>query len=171
MSDLSWAAISSIATSIAAAISLIAVFIALRTAKHMGDQANLLRDQIAAGQALLKIEVHSRFQSEARAIQRTFSANVNNANWTPTDAERRSISLYWYLVFDEWLTCTQMHISLTDLWSKQYSEGVKSALRIPEFKACAVKLFQGSSSFFGYGQAFRAEIERLCYEGTGRPLF
>ena len=71
-------------------------------------------------------------------------------------------------LFDEWLTCTQMESGLDPLWEKHYCEGVKSALRLPAFKAKIEEIFRGDSSFFGYGQDFKKEIERLCFAGTGR---
>lgn len=126
--------------------------------------------QIDSHQAAKLVEVHSRFQSEVRAIQKTFPPNVNEQTWVPNDVEMRNISIYWYLVFDEWLTCTQMGSDLAPLWDKHYSEGVKSALRLPAFKARIEKIFRDDSSFFGYGQDFKIEIERLCFAGTGRPL-
>jgi hypothetical protein len=165
-----WSAIGSIATAVTAVITLAAVMVALRAAKYTSQQATLLKVQIDAHQASKLVEVHSRFQSEVRAIQRTFPPNVNDPAWTPNEAEMRSITMYWYLVFDEWLTCTQMGSDLAPLWSKHYAEGVKSALRLPAFKARIEEIFRGDSSFFGYGQDFKKEIESLCFTGTGKPL-
>lgn len=165
-----WTAISSIATAITAVISFSAVVVALRAAKYASRQAGLLKEQIDSHQASKLVEVHSRFQSEIRAIQKTFPPNVNDPAWAPNEIEIRSISMYWYLVFDEWLTCTQMGSGLAPLWEKHYCEGVKSALRLPAFKAKIEEIFRGDSSFFGYGQDFKKEIERLCFAGTGKPL-
>lgn len=162
--------ISTIATAIASMASVVAVFVAFKAAKYASHQANLLRDQVIAGQFSLELEVHSRFQGEMRAIQRMFSSEVNKLDWIPSDSERRGISLYWYLVFDEWLTCKKMHIALAPLWDQKYSEGVQSALRKPAFFEVAREMFQGDSTFFGYGKEYASEIDRLCRVGTGKPL-
>lgn len=165
-----WSAVGSIATAITAAITLAAVIVALNAAKLAAQQTTLLREQIDAHQSSKLVEVHSRFQSEVRAIQRTFPPNVNDPAWTPNDAEMRSITMYWYLVFDEWLTCVQMGNGLAPLWENNYAEGVKSALRLGAFKAKIEEIFRGDSAFFGYGPDFKKEIERLCFAGTGKPL-
>jgi len=165
-----WAATGSIATVFIAVLTLSAAVIALRAAKFAGQQAKLLQEQVVASQTLGMIEIHSRFQSEFRALQRTLPAAVNNPDWTPTPAEARSLQLYWYLVFDEWLTCTKMGTELTPLWAHNYSEGVKSALRLPAFKIAAENIFRGSSTFLGYGHEFKKEIESLCFSATGKPL-
>ncbi len=165
-----WTTISSIATAVTAVISFAAVVVALRAAKYASQQAALLKEQIDSHQASKLVEVHLRFQSEIRAIQKTFPPNVNHPTWAPNELEARSISMYWYLVFDEWLTCTQMGGGLDLLWEKHYSEGVKSALKRPAFKAKIEEIFRGDSSFFGYGQDFKKEIERLCPADENDPL-
>jgi hypothetical protein len=165
-----WNSITSIATALAAIASVVAVFVAARAAKYASSQASLLQDQVSAGHAMLQLEVHSRFQSEVRSIQRTFSPDVNKPEWAPTEIERRSISLYWYLVFDEWLTCSKMHSTLSALWKENYSIGVQSALRNASFNTAARDLFKGDATFFGYGKEFSEEIDRLCREATGKPL-
>ena len=164
------ASVSAIATAVAAVASVVTVFVAYRAAMYAGHQANLLREQAMAGQFSLELEVHSRFQGEMRAIQRMFSSEVNKLDWSPTESERRGISLYWYLVFDEWLTCKKMHIALSPLWDHKYSEGVQSALRKPAFIEVAREMFKGDSTFFGYGKEYANEIDRLCRAGTGKPL-
>lgn len=165
-----WTAVGSIATAVTAVFTFAAVVVALCAAKYASRQAELLKVQIDSHQASKLVEVHSRFQSEVRAIQKMFPPNVNDLAWVPNDVEIRNISMYWYLVFDEWLTCTQMGSDLAPLWDKHYSEGVKSALRLPAFKAKIEEIFRGDSSFFGYGQDFKKEIERLCFLGTGKSL-
>lgn len=170
MDNETWTAIGSIATAVTAALSFAAVVVAVRAAKYASWQAELLRVQVDSHQASKLIEVHSRFQSEIRAIQKRFPANINDITWEPNEIEMRDISMYWYLVFDEWLTCIQMGGELAPLWEKHYSEGVKSALRLPAFKAKIEEIFRGDSSFFGYGQDFKKEIERLCFLGTGKHL-
>lgn len=165
-----WNAIGAIATALAAVASVVAVFVAVRAAKYASDQAALLRDQVQAGQSMLQLEVHSRFQSEVRALQRSFSPNVNSPAWIPTENERRTVSLYWYLVFDEWLTCKKLYPALASMWEQHYSVGVQSALRNSIFNESAKDMFKGSSSFFGHGKEFADEIDRLCRAATGRPL-
>lgn len=165
-----WTAIGSIATAFIALLTLAAAAIALKAAKFAGQQAKLLREQVEASHAATMVEVHSRFQSEIRALQRAFPPTVSNADWVPTATEARSVQLYWYLVFDEWLTCTKMGSELGSLWTQHYSEGVKSALRLPVFRLAAEELFRGSSTFLGYGLEFKKEIEALCFAATGKPL-
>lgn len=165
-----WALVSAIATAIAALSSVVAVFIATKAARYAGHQATLLREQTKSGQFSFEVEVHSRFQSEMRAIQRIFSWKVNEPDWEPSDSERRGISLYWYLVFDEWITCKKMHEGLSYLWDERYTVGVQSALRKPAFFAVAKEMFNGDSTFLGYGKEYAIEIDRLCRLGTGKPL-
>ncbi len=160
MTDTTYAAISSISTAITAFISMTALFIALRAARSANESAKTGRC----------VDVHSRFQNEIRAIQRSLPWHVNDPNWQPTPEQTRTIALYWYLVFDEWFTCTRLGSDLRPLWEKHYSEAVKAALRLPQFKLSIEGIFRGSMSFFGYGNEFRVEIERLCREATGRKL-
>jgi hypothetical protein len=165
-----WTTISSIATAVTAVISFAAVVVALRAAKYASQQAALLKEQIDSHQTSKLVEVHSRFQSEIRAIQKTFPPNVNDPAWVPNEHEARNISMYWYLVFDEWLTCTQMNGGLDLLWAKHYSEGVKSALKRPAFKAKIEEIFRDNSSFFGYEKDFKNEIRRLGLADENEPL-
>ena len=170
MTDAAYTAISSISAAVTAVVTLAAVVVAMRAARYASDQANSLKEQNESAKAGRLIDIHSRFQSEIREIQRSFPPEVNNNNWKPSEEDKRNIALYWYLVFDEWLTCTQLGNDLEVLWKNHYSHGVKAALRLPAFKIKIEEIFRGSSTFLGYGIDFRREIEQLCFEATGHPL-
>lgn len=165
-----WTAVSSAAAALTALFTLIAAAIAARAARHAYAQTEILKQQIDSHKTARLTEIHSRFQSQVRDIQRSFPPEVNEDHWVPTKEHERSISIYWYLVFDEWLTCTKLSPDLLILWSDQYSKGVKSALRIPAFRRKIEELFAGESTFLGYGSEFRSVIEAICEDSIGRKL-
>lgn len=162
--------ITAIANAIAAIASVSAVIVAVRAAIFSSKQAGLMGEQLTASRTIFELEVHSRFQSEMRVIQRSFSHKVNDPDWSPNESERRSIRLYWYLVFDEWLTCNKLHPSIVHLWDSYYSIGVQSALKNAQFNLEAGELFKGESTFFNYGDEFFEEIDRLCKLATRKNL-
>lgn len=109
-----------------------------------------------------RAEVHSRFQSDIRSIQRQFTAAVNDpANWKPTPEEKRYIRMYWYAVFDEWLVTHKEDRSLIGLWNKYYANGVVSALKNPHFVEDVKVFFDGESALFGHRTEFREAINEL----------
>lgn len=121
-----------------------------------------MHTQIESEHHRYEMEVHLRFQADMRAIQRMLPQDVNDPDWTPkTPEHRRALSLYWYLVFDEWMTCTTFPTKLTALWER-YAVGVQSSLHLPAFHEAARELLEGRSSLLGHGTAFKAEIARLA---------
>jgi hypothetical protein len=152
-----WSAISALGSVAAAVATCFAAFGAMRAAASASHQAKLLQGQLVSAQNVLKVEVHCRFQSEVRSIQRSFPPEVNLTNWNPTDLDRRNVRLYWYLVFDEWLTCKKTNAGLDQLWD-WYAVGVRSAFRNRIFGEEARKLFSGRTAFFGFRDEFYSEL-------------
>lgn len=165
-----WNALSSVSTALTAGITLSAAYYASSAASSASAQAEILKAQIDAHRTTRLTEIHSRFQNEFRAIQRTLPHDVNSEAWAPTDDHKRSISLYWYLVFDEWLTCTKLSPDLNSLWEDHYSKGVMSALRLPAFRMKIEEIFSGESTFMGYGPEFRKHIDEICFDAIGKNL-
>ena len=151
-------------------VACIAVLLSFRATKAAQHSVNLLKEQLDNNRLAMKVDVHSRFQNQIRDIQKKFPIEVNNPDWQPNSEERRLITLYWYIVFDEWFTCTQGGPELETLWSKHYVHGVKSALRMPSFKQVIERMFDAESTFLGMGREFKAVINNLCYEVHGRDL-
>lgn len=119
-----------------------------------------------------RADIHSRFQSEIRAIQQQFSEKVNDPeNWSPTDSEKRYIRMYWYVVFDEWVICCKEDKSLATLWRQYYAPGVGSALKNKHFAGNIKELFNGQSALFGYRNEFRDAINAIySKDNNGRML-
>ncbi|WOJ95777.1 hypothetical protein R0137_11040 [Congregibacter brevis] len=109
-----------------------------------------------------RADIHSRFQSDVRAIQQKLPLGVNTPEaWVPSEEEKRSIRLYWYVVFDEWLVTHVEDKSLKGLWTDYYSRGVSSALKNRHFVEDIKKFFDGESALFGLRSEFRDEVNRL----------
>lgn len=107
-------------------------------------------------------EIHSRFQSSMRALQLTFPPNINDNSTTLNPTETRSVQLYWYLVFDEFLTCKKLSNDpeLNELWDKYYIKGVTSALRLKHFHNEIALLLSVNSTFLGEREDFEKEITK-----------
>lgn len=108
----------------------------------------------------LKTNMHIQFQKEIRSIQKALPYSVNDPNWEPSIDHRRQMALYWYIVFDEWFTCST-HPELNDLWDKYYSNGVRSALRNKHFKDEAYRLLSENVTLLGQGENFRRVINAI----------
>jgi hypothetical protein len=118
-----------------------------------------------------RMDIHSKFQSEMREIQKSLPASVNDENWQPsTPKEKRLLTMYWYLVFDEWLICTRGDKTLQSLWNTYYINGVKSALRMAAFKKEIEVLMSGESTFLGHGEEFKKDLNEICRSVHGRNL-
>jgi hypothetical protein len=120
--------------------------------------------QIENNDLRIKMEIHARFQSEMREIQRGFTNNVNSEAWIPDEDELRNISIYWYFVFDEWFTCINGGDSLKTLWTNHYRIGAKSALKKPKFKERVDELLASPNSFLGMGKEFKIELSSIVHE-------
>jgi hypothetical protein len=108
-------------------------------------------------------EVHNRFQTSMRDIQLKFPVTINSNEVTVDDPLTiRCITLYWYLVLDEFLTCKVLSIDpkMNDLWDKHYIVGVTSALNIKSFYFEIAKLLDGGSTLLGIREQFEKEIIR-----------
>ncbi len=118
-----------------------------------------------------QMDIHSKFQAEMRAIQKELPSSVNSENWSPqTPDDARLLTMYWYLVFDEWFMCTKGDKTLRTLWETNYLNGVKSALRMPAFKTEIENLLSGESTFLGHGEEFKIALNEICRDVNGRNL-
>jgi hypothetical protein len=154
-------------TVLIACIAAIFSFVATMAARKSTE---LSSSQMQYNRKARIMDIHSRFQLSMRELQRQLPAAVNDDNWDPNDNEKRIITLYWYLVFDEWFTCTGEDPDLNSLWDRYYYHGVKSALRIPAFENGITKLFSGDSTFLGMGREFSKVIKEIQWEVNGRDL-
>lgn len=125
---------------------------------------NMFQTQIEDNNLKTRMEIHSKFQSEMRNIQRGFSDKVNDDNYSPSIEEIRNITIYWYFVFDEWFTCKNGGKILESLWANHYREGAKSALRNINFKKEVDRLLSRKNSFLGQGKEFERELQELIRE-------
>ena len=107
-------------------------------------------------------EIHSRFQSSMRELQLTFPHNINDNSTILKPSETRSVQLYWYLVFDEFLTCKKLSNDpeLSELWDKYYIKGVTNALRLKNFHNEIALLLSANSTFLGERADFEKEITK-----------
>jgi hypothetical protein len=107
-------------------------------------------------------EIHSRFQTSMREIQLTFPHYINDNSTELNPSETRSVQLYWYLVFDEFLTCKKLSNDpeLNELWDKYYIKGVTSALGLKYFHKEIAMLISANSTFLGEREDFEKEIAK-----------
>jgi len=104
---------------------------------------------------LARIKIHNQFQKELRNLQSQFSIHVNNKDYTPLKLEQRAIQLYWYLVFDEWMTCKHLENDfLEDLWDNYYRKGAQRALQLIPFKSSLDNMIKQGTSFFDLKDEF-----------------
>ena len=105
-------------------------------------------------------EIHSRFQASMRELQLTFPPTINDNTVELNFSETRSVQLYWYLVFDEFLTCKKLSNDpeLNVLWDKYYLKGVTSAIRLKSFHREIALLISVNSTFLGEREDFEKEI-------------
>lgn len=125
---------------------------------------NMFQKQIDDNNLKTRMEIHSKFQSEMRNIQRAFSDDVNEDNYNPKPSEIRNITIYWYFVFDEWFTCKNGGKIIESLWTNHYREGAKSALTKVHFKKEVDRLLKRKNSFLGQGKEFERELQELIRE-------
>lgn len=132
--------------------------------KELEDQTNERENEIHKQNILLSIEIHRGFQKELHDIQKMLPPEVNEKGWTPEKPEhKRAITLYWYLVFDEWfICCKKSDGGLNYLWTEYYCNGVKSALKIEAFKNDIEPKLRKKYSFLGQSQEFYDEINRIA---------
>ena len=125
------------------------------------------REQTAQLEAHI-VELHTHFQQQIRELQKSFPPTANRSKWKPeNDQQKRAVRLYWYLVFDEWLTCQYLSKEkrLNDLWG-YYRYGVISALQKQCFDEEVKRMFKEKPVFFGLAQEFEAEINKLRKEAV-----
>lgn len=132
----------------------------LKMSKYLFDK------QVQDNNLKTKMEIHSKFQTEMRNIQRNFTNLVNTEGWNPTKDEDRNITIYWYFVFDEWFTCMKGGSVLESLWTDHYRFGVRSALKKTKFKARIDEILDAKNSFLGHAKDFKNEISSIKNEMT-----
>ncbi len=131
--------------------------------KEQEDQATERDNDIKKQNTLLSIEIHRGFQKELHDIQKMLPPEVNEKGWIPEKSEhKRAITLYWYLVFDEWfICCKKSNGDLNYLWTEYYCNGVKSALKIDAFKNDIEPKLNKKYSFLGQSKEFYEEVNRI----------
>jgi hypothetical protein len=131
--------------------------------KEQEDQSNERENDVKKHNTLLSIEIHRSFQQEFHDIQKMLPPEVNVKGWKPEkDEHKRAITLYWYLVFDEWFICSKRSDGiLSYLWTEYYSNGVKSALKIDAFRDAIEPRLAKKYSFLGQREEFYIEINRI----------
>ncbi len=124
--------------------------------------------------SLAQSNVHIEFQGRIRELQKTFPHTISDENFdTNEELIIRHITLYFFLVFDEFHVCQIISPDeLGVLWREFYSKGVIAALKRPAFRKRIIEMFEEEDdyTFFGLKEVFQAEIERLYLNAYGTPL-
>jgi hypothetical protein len=140
-----------------------------------------LEKQNSENQLNLKMEIHSKFQSEMRVIQRSWQSDINDyaglkfdkTNYNALDFDengnyigkyKRPIEIYWYFVFDEWFTCMKGGEILKSLWTEHYRFGAKSALKNLIFRKTLENMLERENSFLGMANEFENELNKMKTE-------
>ncbi len=124
--------------------------------------------------SLAQSNVHIEFQGRIRELQKTFPHTISNQDFdTQDELIIRHITLYFFLVFDEFHVCQIISPNeLGVLWKEFYSKGVIAALKRPAFRNRIIEMFKEEDdyTFFGLKEVFQAEIERLYRNSYGKEL-
>ncbi len=125
--------------------------------------------------SLAQSRAHMEFQGRIRELQKNFPHTISDANFDTDDPLiLRYITLYFFLVFDEFHVCQIISPGeLGVLWREFYAKGVINALKRPAFRRRAIEMFaeEDEYSFFGLKDVFQSEIERLYRNAYGHKLY
>jgi len=115
------------------------------------------------------IDVHTRFQATIRGLQDRMPPDINERLFLSKE-EKRIIRLYWYAVFDEWITCdvrsNDKH--LKELWTS-FAWGAKSGIEhIPAFASEFVRFRAGKPYLLGTHDKFFKEVETFIRKNRSR---
>ena len=120
-----------------------------------------LRVQLSVAQS----QIHMEFQGRIRDLQQHLPHTIADRDFATDDPLiLRYITLYFFLVFDEFHICKVISPNeLGILWDQFYAKGVVNALARPAFKKRLLEMFaeEDDYAFFGLKQIFVDEIERL----------
>lgn len=131
-----------------------AAYFALRAVRAAERQVAVMGTQHEQELLSRRMEIYTYFQRRFHDIQKQLPEGVNAPGWVPAANEDRLLTLYWYLVFDEWVTCTKGGVNLSFLWTEYYVNGVRSALKIPAFRAKLNEMVARKTSFLGKSGEF-----------------
>lgn len=117
------------------------------------------------------IDVHTRFQTTIRNLQDRMCPEINE-KLVLTKEEKRIIRLYWYAVFDEWITCefrsNDKH--LKELWTS-FAWGAKSGIEhIPAFASEFVRFRAGKPYLLGTHDKFFKEVETFIKKTRSKDI-
>lgn len=150
--------------SVSSICAVISIFYAHKIAKISNNSHEDTRSE-------RKLQLHNQFQTNIRNLQKQLPLTVNDENYSPSDEDKRIITLFWYSVFDEWFICKKEHNIYSDLWDNIYSKGIKSAFKNKAFKKRIEEMFaNGESSFFGYGREFKEVLDEICFDSTTKTI-
>lgn len=110
------------------------------------------------------VDLHNKFQFEIRRIQEKMPTDINERCGSFTKAEHRVIRMYWYAVFDEWMTCKYRSNDpeLNQIW-EYFAWGAKSAIdKLPIFAYELVDLRRVNPYLLGTHDKFFQEVELFC---------
>jgi len=159
---------------LAAATSAFMSWRAADTARHQASvarqQLDVVEEQLANARMARRMDIHIRFQTEIRSLWRDSSWAFDDPDWTPTREEMAAIHMYWCIVYDEWVICTQGGEELRTLWDKYYVGGVKAALRVKAFQEAVEDMINSASSFFAQDREFCEVLDQIAREIHGRGL-
>jgi len=128
------------------------------TRQEMAEQRQEMAERRSSEKLTTKMKIHNQFQSEMRNLQLKFSNKVNDPDYEPDKNEERAIQLYWYLVFDEWMTCKKLpNDDLNELWDEYYCIGAKRGYKILAFRKVLDEL-KLNTTFLGMKEEFLTEI-------------
>ncbi|MEN7547167.1 hypothetical protein AAG747_04565 [Rapidithrix thailandica] len=124
--------------------------------------------------SLAQSTVHMEFQGRIRELQKQIPHTISNKEFeTDDEIVLRYITLYFFLVFDEFHVCQVISPEeLGVLWTEFYAKGVLNALERPAFRKRILEMFEEEDNyaFFGLKDEFKNEICRLYREEYGRDL-
>lgn len=164
-----WNTFSAIATGIGGVAAAVAAYFSFRAVTAAHQQIALVKEQLQLDHRFRKMEIHARLLSDGREIQASFPPEIKNANWQPSERDKRQILLFWYHIFDEWAICKRDSSDLGDLWDRYYRKGAASAIKRPQFRDSLKELLD-TSELFGAAREFSQEMDAICYEATSKPL-
>lgn len=124
--------------------------------------------------SLAQSRVHMEFQGRIRELQKNIPHTMSSRDFeTDDEMVLRYITLYFFLVFDEFHICRIISPDeLGVLWDEFYAKGVAHALERPAFRLRLLEMLKEEDdyAFFGLKKEFQEEIMRIYRETYGKEL-
>jgi len=148
-------------------LATVAAAVAAALAAKDSRRAVMITDEHASQTMKNEVlQLHIHFQTQIRELQKLLPPEVNDAGWKPSVAEKRTIRMYWYAVFDEWLSTTRLGSNTKHMWDDYYRNGVKGAFKNHAFVEELREMFDGPTVFLG-ALDFRDELNAISQEVHG----